>query len=267
MVEDNGFEPFAPGCKPGVLAKYTNPPNFERTETNACIETHWPLCFFCMPTDCIHSSSMLRYARIFCSTKRTPSPRPPICNCFECVAGSRFLCHLEIKTQIFWDLDSLWFMLSRSARARSYFSWISLRSCSSVRWFSVVNLISRMRVRKSIFFFISVVETKNPGCLILGPGVRYNCMLLRTLSLLECYSCLQMCVTRPMSGALQILSTVNTLWVSFQVLLYFIYDWVSTTTISQLIFMVAGEGIEPPASRLWAWRSTADVPRDINWKI
>ena len=27
MVEDNGFEPFAPGCKPGVLAKYTNPPN------------------------------------------------------------------------------------------------------------------------------------------------------------------------------------------------------------------------------------------------
>jgi len=26
-VEDNGFEPFAPGCKPGVLAKYTNPPN------------------------------------------------------------------------------------------------------------------------------------------------------------------------------------------------------------------------------------------------
>ena len=27
LVEDNGFEPFAPGCKPGVLAKYTNPPN------------------------------------------------------------------------------------------------------------------------------------------------------------------------------------------------------------------------------------------------
>ena len=26
-MEDNGFEPFAPGCKPGVLAKYTNPPN------------------------------------------------------------------------------------------------------------------------------------------------------------------------------------------------------------------------------------------------
>ena len=26
LVEDNGFEPFAPGCKPGVLAKYTNPP-------------------------------------------------------------------------------------------------------------------------------------------------------------------------------------------------------------------------------------------------
>ena len=28
LVEDNGFEPFAPGCKPGVLAKYTNPPKF-----------------------------------------------------------------------------------------------------------------------------------------------------------------------------------------------------------------------------------------------
>ena len=27
LVEDNGFEPFAPGCKPGVLAKYTNPPD------------------------------------------------------------------------------------------------------------------------------------------------------------------------------------------------------------------------------------------------
>ena len=28
LVEDNGFEPFAPGCKPGVLAKYTNPPKY-----------------------------------------------------------------------------------------------------------------------------------------------------------------------------------------------------------------------------------------------
>ena len=28
MVEDNRFELFAPGCKPGVLAKYTNPPKY-----------------------------------------------------------------------------------------------------------------------------------------------------------------------------------------------------------------------------------------------
>ena len=33
LVEDNGFEPFAPGCKPGVLAKYTNPPNTDRLRT------------------------------------------------------------------------------------------------------------------------------------------------------------------------------------------------------------------------------------------
>ena len=26
LVENNGFEPFAPACKAGVLAKYTNPP-------------------------------------------------------------------------------------------------------------------------------------------------------------------------------------------------------------------------------------------------
>ena len=27
-------------------------------------------------------------------------------------------------------------------------------------------------------------------------------------------------------------------------------------------YMVAGEGIEPPTSRLWAWQATSALPRD-----
>lgn len=29
-----------------------------------------------------------------------------------------------------------------------------------------------------------------------------------------------------------------------------------------MVFMVAGEGIEPPTSRLWAWQATSALPRD-----
>ena len=42
LVENNGFEPFAPACKAGVLAKYTNPPNIilqslKDYESSSCV--------------------------------------------------------------------------------------------------------------------------------------------------------------------------------------------------------------------------------------
>ena len=83
MVDRNGIEPFLQACKARVPPTTPTAHNFQRTVSNACIKAHQDHKPWDRSHVNLYGTDMLWYAVIFCSTRRTPSYRPPICS-FEC---------------------------------------------------------------------------------------------------------------------------------------------------------------------------------------
>ena len=75
-MEDNGFEPFAPGCKPGVLAKYTNPPNSFLVEMIGIEPIVTEVGRFTVSCHTITAASPLYWSEYKDSNLGPPGPKP-----------------------------------------------------------------------------------------------------------------------------------------------------------------------------------------------
>jgi len=70
---------------------------YKHTLVNACIEALYGYLALALVLESrrIKCFDTLGF---FCLQEDNPSPRPPICNCLKCVAGSRFLSPLHEST-------------------------------------------------------------------------------------------------------------------------------------------------------------------------